>query len=170
MKNNKIFMPKRQIFRDGPEQGHDFEIKPNIDHLKSNEINDSTLQSKKLNYKIINEVKKSLVKLKQEPLSKELTSEELAIQEKLNKCEVEMQTIEFYLNVIRETQKSTKEKQGFDIDKKLIESLKEKIITICDEMEREAKEVLDHLATREVDKERAKKYIDYSYNTRDSFK
>ena len=170
MKNHKFFMPKRQIFKGGPEQGSDFERKNSIDWPASSEVDSPTPQRKELNKKIVDEVRKSLVKLKQKPVVKELTAEEVAIQDKLNKCEVRKQTIEFYLDTIRQIEKSKSEKPGFKIDKKLIESLKEKIVTICDEMEKEAREVLDVLATRDEDKAKAKQYIDYAYDTMDSFK
>lgn len=152
MKTHKFFMPNRQVFRGGPESGGDVEKD----------------EPKESHEKVVDEARKKLVELKQEPVLHEPTPEEIEIRDRFLKCGILKQTIESYLNTIRliETSKGPK----FEADKKLVESLKGKILTICDDLEKDATEIRDVLAKRDVDMKFANQYIDYAKTTRDSLK
>jgi hypothetical protein len=167
MKTNKFFMPNRQIFRGGPEFGGDVE-KSEPKQPTFNETKGVDPDPKESHEKVVDEARKKLVELKQEPVLHEPTPEEIEIRDRFLKCEVRKQTVESYLNTIRLTE--TGKGPKFEADKKLVESLKGKILTICDEIEKDATEIHDILAKRDVDKEAAQRYIDYAKNTRDSLK
>lgn len=165
MESNRFFMPNRQIFRGGPEHGGNVE-KNKTDQPTFNEAS----KTKESHEEIIDKARKNLVKLKQEPVFSEITPIEKEIHDRLAKCEVRKQTIDSYLNTIRQIESGKGGGPVFEADKKLVESLKGKILTICNDIEKDAIEIRDVLAEKDADKTFAQQYIDYAKNIRDSLK